>query len=251
LDVAVSSRVPGLGSPRGPTALAATAGIAGLLVVWAAAAPRPERVLPGVQEGVETVVRPPDEGVPNYVLPILDWDITYDSAFVSDKVAAVLGWSLVVVIATAAATLAVVIARALLRAWRGRRVPPPEDALTADVVPAAVLADQSERLAALGSGTPREGIIAAWARLEASIAIAGIPLMRSRTSTEVVLATLRSHDVPADTLEELAALFREARYSPHPLSEADRRRAEDAHRRVDAELERQLGLADALGPTGG
>lgn len=230
--------------------LVATAAAAGLLVVWAAAAPRPERGLPGVQEGVETVVRPPDEGVTNHPLRVLGWDITYDSAWVDDRLAAVLGWVLVAVIAAAATLLAVVLFRALLRAWRARRVPPPEDSVTADVVPAAVLADQSERLEALGSGTPREGIIAAWARLEASIAIAGVPLTRSRTSTEVVLATLRSHDVPADTLEELAALFREARYSPHDLTEADRRRAEDAHRRVDAELERQLGLADAGGPPG-
>jgi Domain of unknown function (DUF4129) len=246
----VSTRRPVRAPSRGPGLLAAAAGMAGLLVVWAAAAPRPERVLPGVSDGVETVVRPPDEGVVNHPLRILEWDIRYSSAWVDDRLATVLGWVLVAVIAAAATLLAVVLLRAVLRAWRARRVPPPEDTLTTDVVPAAVLADQSERLAALGAGTPREGIVAAWARLEASIAIAGVPLMRSRTSTEVVLATLRSHDVPADTLEELAALFREARYSPHPLTEADRRRAEDAHRRVDAALERQLGLADAWGDDG-
>ena len=246
----MSSRVP-RGRSRGRTVLAATAGVVGLAVVWAAAAPRPVRGLPGIQEGVETVVRPPDQGVPNFALPVLGWEITYGPAWVDDRLAAVLGWSLVLVLSAGAALLALVLVRALVRAWHARRLVPEEDTTTADVVPAAVLADQSERLAALGSGTPREGIIAAWAWLEASIAIAGVPLMRSRTSTEVVLATLRSHDVPADTLEELAALFREARYSPHDLAEADRRRAEEAHRRVDAALERQLGLAESAEPAGG
>lgn len=227
--------------------LAGAAGLAGLLVVWAAAAPRPPVVLPGLREGTEVVQRPPDEGVVNHPPMFPGWDLSYSSANVSDTLATVIAWLLLVLVTGAVALLVTVVVRALLRAWRARDVPPPEDTGTAGVVPAAVLADQSERLAALGSGTPREGIVAAWARLEASIAIAGVPLMRSRTSTEVVLATLRSHDVPAETLEELAALFREARYSPHELTEADRRRAEDALRRVDAELERHLGLAELSG----
>ena len=247
----MSSRVPARVPSRSRTLLVATAAVVGLVLVWAAAAPRPVRGLPGLQAGAETVVSPPDEGVVNHPLAVLGWEISYSPAWVDDRLADVLGWALVLVLAAAATLLAVVLVRALLRAWRTRRLPPEEDTGTADVVPAAVLADQSERLAALGTGTPREGIVAAWARLEASIAIAGVPLMRSRTSTEVVLATLRSHDVPADTLEELAALFREARYSPHDLGEADRRRAEEAHRRVDAALERQLGLADSPEPAGG
>ncbi len=247
----MSSRVPARAPSRGRILLVATAAVVGVVLVWAAAAPRPVRGLPGLQGGAETVVSPPDEGVVNHPLAVLGWEISYSPAWVDDRLADVLGWVLVLVLAAAATLLAVVLVRALLRAWRARRLPPEEDTGTADVVPAAVLADQSERLAALGSGTPREGIIAAWARLEASIAIAGVPLMRSRTSTEVVLATLRSHDVPADTLEELAALFREARYSPHDLGESDRRRAEEAHRRVDAALERQLGLADTPEPAGG
>jgi hypothetical protein len=53
--------------------------------------------------------------------------------------------------------------------------------------------------------------------------------------------------VSADTLEELASLFREARYSRHVLDEEDRRRADAALRRIDAELEEQLGLAEPVG----
>ncbi len=220
----------------------ASAALAGVLLVWAAAAPRPPVTLPGVHDGVDLVVSPPDEGVVNHPVQVLGWDITYEQKWIDDRLAAVLGWGLVLVAAAAAALLAFIIVRAAVRAWANRRRPPTEDARAADVVPAQVLADQAERLAALGSGTPREGIIASWARLEASIAIAGVPLTASRTSTEVVLATLRSHDVSAETLEELAALFREARYSPHALTEADRQRAERAHRRVDHELEQRLGL---------
>jgi len=220
-----------------------TASVAGLLLVWAATAPRPRIALPGTHDDVTVEVRPPDEGVVNHPLQILGWDITYEQGWMNDTLAAVLAWCLVVLVTAAAALMVFIIVRALLRVWADRRRPPAEDTRSADVVPAQVLADQAERLAALSTGTPNEGIVAAWARLEASIAIAGVPLTRSRTSTEVVLATLRSHDVSADALEELAALFREARYSPHVLDEADRQRAEAAHRRVDAELERHLGLA--------
>ncbi len=243
----MSSSFSAVTASRGRVLLAGAAGLAGLLVVWAAAAPRPPVVLPGLREGTEVVQQPPAWWLPSSASVPGDDTNTTASAVVSDTVAAVIAWALVILITGAAVLLLTVVLRALLRAWRARDIPPPEDTATAGVVPAAVLADQSERLAALGSGTPREGIVAAWARLEASIAIAGVPLMRSRTSTEVVLATLRNHDVPAETLEELAVLFREARYSPHELTEADRRRAEDALRRVDAELERQLGLAELSG----
>ncbi len=247
----MSPRPTARAASHGRAILAGTAGLAALLVVWAAAAPRPAEVLPGLRTGDDFRGGPADEGVQNRLGTVFDRDISYSAATIDPRLAAVLGWSLVGVIAAAAILLAVVVVRALLRVWRGRSIPPPEDARATHVVPAAVLADQLERLAALGSGTPREGIVAAWARLEASIAIAGVPLLRSRTSTEVVLATLRSHDVPADTLEELAALFREARYSPHELTETDRGRAEEAMRRIDAELERQLGLAESRGGGGG
>ncbi len=224
-----------------------TASVAGLLLVWAAAAPRPPRVIPGLPDpDTELVVAPADDGVVNRPLQILGWDITYDEAWLDDRLAAVLGWGLAAIATAAAALVLILIVRALLRVWNDRRRPPAEDAQSSDVVPAQVLADQAERLSALRTGTPNEGIVAAWARLEASVAIAGVPLTRSRTSTEVVLATLRNHDVSADTLEELAALFREARYSPHVLTEADRRRAETAHRRVDAELEQHLGLSATI-----
>jgi hypothetical protein len=229
-----------------------TASVAGLLVVWAAAAPRPPRVLPGLPDpDTELVMAPADDSVVSHPVQVLGWDFTYEQKWLDDRLATVLAWGLVVVTAAAAVLVAVLIGRLLLRAWRARHRPPAEDVRTAGVVPAQVLADQSERMDALGTGTPREGIIAAWARLEASIAIAGVPLTTSRTSTEVVLATLRSHEVSPDTLEELAALFREARYSPHVLTESDRQRAELAHRRVDSELEQALGLVPAPGGSDG
>lgn len=234
-------------SARGPGALFATAAVAGVLAVWAAAAPRQADPIPGLVRGVELVQAPADDnqvGRPGLVLGL---DTSYLSRSIDDRLAVVLAWTLVTVAAALALLLVLVLGRALLRAWRSRNRPPPDDDGLSDVVPAAVLADQAERLTALGTGSPREGIVAAWARLEASIALAGVPLTQSRTSTEVVLATLRGHHVSADTLEELASLFREARYSRHVLDEEDRRRADAALRRIDAELEEQLGLAEPVG----
>ena len=102
-----------------------------------------------------------------------------------------------------------------------------DDAVDLDLeaLAAAVSADAPGRLDALSAGTPAEGIIAAWTRLEATLHAAGVSLPASRTSTEVSLDVLRRYSVDPATLQTLADLYREARWSRHPLTEDDRERA--------------------------
>ena len=97
----------------------------------------------------------------------------------------------------------------------------------------AVATGSDERLAALSAGTPAEGVIAAWAHLEAAVHAAGVPLSASRTSSEVTVEVLRSFRVDDATLHALAALYREARWSRHPLDESARTRAAAAYRTLD------------------
>ena len=47
---------------------------------------------------------------------------------------------------------------------------------------------------------------------------------------------LRRFSVDPDTLRTLAALYREARWSHHPLTEDDRARAAAAYRALDADV---------------
>lgn len=108
---------------------------------------------------------------------------------------------------------------------RRRRAAPPESAREA---PDRVLL--TDRRAArqarmLRKGSPREAIIATWLDLERLVAAAGVPRRPSETSSELVVRVLDDREVPAAALTDLAALFREARFSTHELTEALRERA--------------------------
>ncbi len=98
----------------------------------------------------------------------------------------------------------------------------------------SVTAGEGERLVALSAGTPAEGVVAAWLLLEASLHAAGVPLATSRTSSEVALEVLRRFPVDDAGLRALAELYREARWSRHPLTEEDRSRAAEAYRALGA-----------------
>ena len=206
-----------------------------LAVVWAAAAPRPPRVLPGLHtdELIEQQA-PPEVGFPVY-FPEVDvhrvpgrWDQ------VSDGVALVLGWTMIGVLVLGASFCLYLVLRAWL-AGREDRTPAADDAADLDLeaVAVALSADAGERLGALSAGTPAEGIIAAWTHLEATLHAAGVSLPASRTSSEVSLDVLRRYPVDPTTLQALADLYREARWSRHPLTEDDRDRAFNAYRALD------------------
>jgi hypothetical protein len=98
----------------------------------------------------------------------------------------------------------------------------------------SVAAGAEDRLVALSAGTPAEGVVAAWTLLEASVHAAGVPLSASRTSSEVAVEVLRRFPVDDTTLRGLAELYREARWSRHPLTEDDRTRAAEAYRTLGA-----------------
>ena len=97
-------------------------------------------------------------------------------------------------------------------------------------------ADAEQRLESLSYGTPAQGIIAAWTRLEATLHDVGVPLPASRTAGEVCVEVLARFAVAPDALRTLADLYREARWSRHPLTEADRATAATAYRALDADL---------------
>ena len=125
----------------------------------------------------------------------------------------------------ALALLLAVVVLAIRVNRRRRAAAPPESAREAP--DQALLTDRraAHQARMLREGSPREAIIATWLDLERLVAAAGVPRRPSETSSELVVRVLDDREVPAAALTDLAALFREARFSTHELTEALRERA--------------------------
>ncbi|MDP9239108.1 MAG: DUF4129 domain-containing protein [Actinomycetota bacterium] len=92
-------------------------------------------------------------------------------------------------------------------------------------------------LADLDEGTdPRRAVIAAWLRLEQAAASAGTRRLPAETPGELTERLLAGHAVSPVTLAGLAGLYREARYSRHPVDERMRSDARRALERLRREL---------------
>lgn len=150
--------------------------------------------------------------------------------------------------------------RVLLRWVRDKATeapPPPAEPFEAIEVSEAVLADADEQMRALEGGSPRNAIVACWVRVEQSAAHAGLARRPSETSTQFTMRMLHSQATGATAITRLASLYREARFSQHEMSEADRDQARaslavvhDAFRRARDAREAERMRAAAAHPTG-
>ncbi|KRF24465.1 DUF4129 domain-containing protein [Phycicoccus sp. Soil803] len=133
----------------------------------------------------------------------------------------------------------VAIGRALLDRWRAREVTADQEAAV-DVVPEVLLEAALEGERQLSRGTPANAVIAAWVALEDACRAAGVRDDDSRTAAELLTAVLRSHRVDRAPLDTLAALYREARFSTHPIGEDQRTTAREALVQVQSDLRRTM-----------
>jgi hypothetical protein len=156
-----------------------------------------------------------------------------------DGLFAVLVQVVVVLIILGVLVLFALAARDLLRRVTPRITGEREADFASPDVPQAVLEGADHGLAALEHGPPRNAIVAAWVALEGAAGAAGLPRHPAETSTEYVTRVLRVWDVDPRSLAELAALFREARFSTHPLTEAHRQRAITALATIRSDLGRE------------
>lgn len=100
----------------------------------------------------------------------------------------------------------------------------------------SVTIDAASARTALLGGRPRNAIVACWMQLERDAGAAGLPRLEAETSAEYaarVMGEATGNVVPVD---ELAELYREARFSRHELDDSHRARAVDALEAVIAEL---------------
>jgi hypothetical protein len=152
-------------------------------------------------------------------------------------------WPLVTVFFLLVSAAAVVVALLNIRLWwtkhaggpvrRGRSspgnpvsVPPAELARAIDAG-----FDELER------GPVTDAIIACWLRVEAATAGAGMTRQAAETSAEFADRVLGSYGAREQPLRRLAALYREARFSAHPMQEHNRTEARACLDAIRADLD--------------
>lgn len=82
----------------------------------------------------------------------------------------------------------------------------------------------------------REAVIRAWLLLGAAAAEAGTPARPAETAAEYARRLAAAHDLPVPSLERLAALYREARFSDHEVRPGQREQAREELHRLRAAL---------------
>jgi hypothetical protein len=158
---------------------------------------------------------------------------------------AIPGW-----LESALMVLLIVAIAAVIILARGRRRPPDdrlryeedledgdgnwEARITADLGEAA-----AEQLRRLRTGDPRNAIVACWMRLQEATASAGMPVLPSETSTEFTVRALRRLLISHTAITALCELYREARFSDHPMGETARDRAIDAVETLSGQLNKR------------
>lgn len=110
--------------------------------------------------------------------------------------------------------------------WRGRLAS--DDFEVLPDVAAAVIKQAAGQRAALLDGTPRNAIVRCWLQLERDVAAVGLDRDPADTSLEFTERVLARYTVDPEAITNLATLYREARFSDHPLDESNRQAALDA-----------------------
>lgn len=91
-----------------------------------------------------------------------------------------------------------------------------------EAAPERVVEQVEAGLLALAGGSPRNAVVAAWIELEEAAREAGLVRRPAETSAELTRRTLAAYAVDEGTLRRLGALYREARFSAHDLTEDHR-----------------------------
>lgn len=144
-------------------------------------------------------------------------------------------------IAAGTALLVVVSVIAAVFLWRRLRLPlaPPRDATYGGLDDEQELlagAVESGRRALRSDEDVRAAVIACYAAMEDSLAASGVAGRASDSPQDLLRRAARSGLLTGPGAPTLAALFREARYSTHPMGDGHRDRAADALEEIAAQL---------------
>lgn len=96
--------------------------------------------------------------------------------------------------------------------------------------------EANDQLAVLQHGKPRDAIIACWMGLQAVTRGAGMGEDPSETAVEFTIRAMAGLDIDRGATTNLSALYREARFSDHEMTEIQRQRAGESLRVVASQL---------------
>ena len=172
--------------------------------------------------------RAPAPIFPTLPLPITTTTSSTGPAQGSSALSTIFGVLLAMLAVAVAALIIGLVVAAIRSAFRRPVLTEHREAtFPAPPVPDELLGGAKKRLELLEAGEPRNAIVAAWLDLEGAAGETGLPRERAETSTEYTARVIGTWEVDAARLADLAALYREARFSVHPLDESHRRRAID------------------------
>ncbi|MGI8947611.1 MAG: DUF4129 domain-containing protein [Ornithinimicrobium sp.] len=106
-----------------------------------------------------------------------------------------------------------------------------EDALDALVESTATDPDRLRT-----EGEPRNAVVACWVALEDGVARAGLQRSPAETSVDLATRVLARWQVDPQATAALGVLYREARFSRHPVTEQERDQAVAALEQINADL---------------
>jgi len=150
-----------------------------------------------------------------------------------------------VVVVVAMVVTLVILVVSLQRRLTRSRVDTPVRAVVEEPpdLPATLVHGAAQRAAALGEGSPRNGIVACWLSLEQAAAAAGVPRDPAETSAEFTSRVLATYTVDRTAIVTLSRLYREARFSSHVMDEKARESATAALSALHADLARRPAAA--------
>ena len=228
------------------TSVVAVVGAVCLLLVvalWAASI-GPDRALrgPGL-ERITDVASPTSESPSPSASGINDVERTLENPGEASPILKLIALLIELLIAAAVIWLLVRLVRRMVQAWRERvRAPERREHVEFDVLEEpAPSREQVERearaaLELLNEGEPRNAIVAAWERFEISADELGFGRRPWETSSEFVLRMLAIVAADRGAVMQLEGLYREARYSTHPLGEQARADARAALLEIQGSL---------------
>ena len=228
--------------PGGPAPWLVGAGLAGLALLTVVTASNPVDVVSAPRPGNGPAVAQPPPSVPFTSPTATTWTTGPYAMDIPNL--PMLPAFVIAAIQLIAAGLGLWVVYLILRyAWRNMprmssRSVPRQTLHALPALPDDLVQSAEARLALLRDGEPRNAIVACWVDLEDSASAAGLPRHPAETSAEYTIRVLHTWDVAPAALGGLAELYREARYSRHPVTEAHRALAIEKLTVVHADLRR-------------
>ena len=187
----------------------------------------------------DTASRTPLPSIPTLTTTTTTTTSTTGAAQGTSSLSAVFGVLLAVLgVAVAVLIISLIVAAVRTAFRRPSLTRHTEATFAAPPVPDELLDVAAKRLELLETGEPRNAIVAAWLDLERAAGETGLPRNPAETSTEYTARVIGVWEVDPARIGDLAGLYREARFSMHPLDEGHRRRAIDDLAVLHADLER-------------